>query len=321
MYAVKSKERFKIDIYLKKKKKRRYYILIFLLPAIIIYTCFMALPLFNSMIMSFFTGEGLIPNQFCGFENYVKLFTKIPYKERFFNALRNNVKFFLMVLTIQNLGGLFISILVTRKFRGNTFFRRITYLPTTLSVLVAGFLFCLILNPVWGLFDQILAAIGLESWIRPWLGDPATALPAISFVTGWQYLGIPILFFTAAIDGIDESIFEAAKIDGAGTWQTVKYIIIPLITPVIGIITILTFVGNFTGFDIIYAMAGSTGAPGYATDIFGTLFYRAAFAAKDRGGWGIGMGATVASVTFIIIFLGVMFFLFIFKVKGIGKKK
>ena len=131
MYAVKSKERFKIDIYLKKKKKKRYYILIFLLPAIIIYTCFMALPLFNSMIMSFFTGEGLIPNQFCGFENYVRLFTKIPYKERFFNAFWNNVKFFLMVLMIQNLGGLFISILVTRKFQGNTFFRRITYLPTT----------------------------------------------------------------------------------------------------------------------------------------------------------------------------------------------
>jgi len=309
------------DVYLKKKKNKRYYILIFLLPAIIVYTFFMALPLFNSMIMSFFTGEGLIPNQFCGFENYIRLFTKIPYKERFFNAFWNNVKFFLMVLIIQDFVGLFVSILVTRKFWGNTFFRRITYLPTTLSVLVAGFLFCLILNPIWGLFDKILIGIGLESWIRPWLGDPATALPAISFVTGWQYLGIPILFFTAAIDGIDEEIFEAAKIDGAGTWSIIKYIILPLITPVIGIITILTFAGNFTGFDIVYAMTGSLGAPGYVTDILGTLFYRAAFAPKTWGGWGIGMGATVATITFIIIFLGVMFFLFIFNVKGIRTKK
>ena len=302
-----------MHIHMKTRKKKRFFIFFFLLPAIIIYTCFMALPLFNSMVMSFFTGKGLIPNHFCGLQNYIKLFTKMPYKERFFNAFWNNVKYFLMLLVIQNLIGLFISLLVTIKFPGNTFFRRITFLPTTLSVLVAGFLFCLILNPIWGFLNKFLIEIGLESWARPWLGDPATALPSISFVTAWQYIGIPILFFTAAIDGIDNEIFEAAKIDGAGFWSSAKYITLPLIIPAIKIITILTFVGNFTQMAIVYAMAGTYGAPGYSTDIFGTLFYRSTFATIDRGGWGIGMGSTIASVMFIIIAIVILFFMFFFK--------
>lgn len=295
-----------------KKKRIRYYILLFLLPALIVYTFFMTLPLINSLILSFYSGKGLIPDQFVGFANYIKLFTKSPFNKMFFNAFWNNVKFFVMVTIFQNVTGFVMAVMVTRKFRASTFFRRFFFLPVTLSVIVTGFLFSLMLNPIWGFIDKIIRTIGLGFLIRPWLGDSLTALPAISLVVAWQYLGMPILFFTAAIDGIDSEIFESANLDGAGILATVRYIIFPLILPVIGIVMILTFVSIFTGFDIIYAMATSRGEPAYSTDIFGTLFYRSAFSAVARGYWGMGMGATIASVMFIIVLLGVLFWLFLF---------
>ena len=227
----------------------------------------------------------------------------------------------MIVTFFQNVIGFFIAVLVTRRFTGSTFFRRISFLPTTLSVLVAGFLFTLILNPIWGIFDKFLEAIGLGFLIRPWLGTPSIALWVIAIVTSWQYLGTSIIFYTAGIDAIDSEILEAAKIDGAGPLAEIRYIIFPSILPIVGIVTILIFIGDFTQFDIVYAMTSPYANPRYGTDLFGSLFYRAAFFPTGRGGWGMGMGTTVATVIFFIVTIGVLFLLFAFRMKGIGRKK
>lgn len=303
-----------------KRKKIRYFIPIFLSAGILIYTIFMVVPILNSMVLSLYTGEGMNPTEFVGFGNYIKLFTQWSFKERFFNAFKNTIKFFLIVTLIQNVIGFSIAVLVTRKFRGNTFFRRISFLPTTLSVLVVGFLFRLLLNPTWGVFDKILEALGLGFLIRPWLGSTVTALPIIAIVVSWQWIGESILFYTAGIDAIDEEVLDAAKIDGAGLLAEIRYIIFPSILPIIGIVTILIFIGDFTQFDIIYAMATTRGNPIYSTDLLGSLFYRVTFQSAERGGWGMGMGAAVATIIFIIVFIGVIFYLFIFRMKGSGRE-
>ena len=120
----------------------------------------MVVPILNSMFLSFYTGEGMsTPTEFVGFGNYIKLFTQFPFKDRIINAFRNNVEFFLIVTLIQNVVGFFLAVLISRKFWGNKFFRRISFLPTTLSVLVVGFLFSLMLNPVWGIFDKIIESV------------------------------------------------------------------------------------------------------------------------------------------------------------------
>jgi raffinose/stachyose/melibiose transport system permease protein len=292
-------------------RARKSVIWLFLFPALLFYTAFMAIPLFSSVVLSFFTGKGLVPNEFVGLRNYISLFTALPFKERFFNALLNNLKFFFFVWLFQNVAGFVIAILVTRSVP--VFFRRLSFIPTTLSVIVAGFLFSLFLNPIWGFVDSILKSLGLGFLIRSWLGDPSIALIVIALIVAWQYMGIPILFFAASIDNIDSGIFDAGKIDGASTLQIVRYIILPLSIPTIGTITILTFIGNFTQFDIIYAMASSFGDPAYGTDIFGTLFYRAAFGAPDRGGWGMGMGAAVATIMFIVVLIGVLLWMRLFR--------
>ena len=145
----------------KRKKRWKPFMVFFIFPAAAIYTFFLLLPIVDSLRLSFYSGSGFIPTEFVGFDNYVKLFTEFPFKQRILNAFTNNIEFFIIVTIVQNIFGFFIAFLVTRKIMGNNFFRKISFLPTTLSVLVVGFLFKLILNPTWGIFDKMLTAIGL----------------------------------------------------------------------------------------------------------------------------------------------------------------
>lgn len=296
-------------------KKHGKFLFLFIFPAFIIYLLFMLLPILNSMRYSFFTGEGLELNKFVGFDNYISLFTEERYYTQFWNAFSNNIKFFLMVTVMQNIFGFFMAVLVTRSFKGSKFMRKLSFLPTTLSVLVVGYVFKLILNPYYGVFDKFLELIGLEEFIIPWLGDPRSALIIISMATSWQFFGTSVLFYTSGIDGIDDSILEAARIDGANVWQEIIHVILPSVLPIVGIVTILIFIGDFTQFDIVYAMTSTKGDPGYATDLFGSLFYRTAFSSVSQGGWGTGMGAAVATMMFIVVSIGVGGFLLFFNKK------
>jgi len=188
--------------------------------------------------------------------------------------------------------------------------------PVAISVIIVGFVFKLILNPVWGVFDRILRTVGLAALIRPWLGDPLLALPILAVVTAWHYIGIPIIFFTAGIDSINTDIIEAGRIDGLGSVGEVRHILIPILKPIIGIVTILTFVGNFSEFEIVYSMETVYGNPEYATDVFGSFFYRTAFGTVMNNVNDVGLGAALASIMFLIIFVGVLVFLRIFRRHG-----
>ncbi len=297
---------------LEARRKHARFLFLFIFPAFIIYTVFMLLPILNSMKYSLYSGDGLIPNQFVGLDNYIRLFSEERYFTKFWNAFRNNINFFIIVTLIQNVLGFFMAVLVSRSYRGAKFFRKLSFLPTTLSVLVVGYIFKLILNPYYGVFDKFLVMLGLDKLILPWLGDPRTALFVVSVAVSWQFFGESVLFYTSGIDSISKSIMEAACIDGANIWQEIYHIILPSVLPIIGIVTILIFIGDFTQFDIIFAMTGTRGDPNYSTDLFGSLFYRTAFASSERGGWGTGMGAAVATMMFIIVTIGVGIFMTFF---------
>ncbi len=299
-----------------KNKNFRWIIFLYLAPALFIYILFLVFPILNSLRLSFYTGNLFEATDFVGLENYIKLFTKNPWNERLLNAFVNNVKFFVILSLFQNVTALLLSVILVSKLKGMNFFRTIFFLPTTLSVLVVGFLFSMILNPIWGIFDKILEAIGAGFLIRPWLGDPVTALPIIAIVTAWQFLGIPLVLFTAGIQGISTEIFEAARVDGVNAIDLFRFITFPLLKPVIGIVMVLTYIGNFTAFDQIYAMATTSGNPNYATDIFGTFFYRITF---GRGSVSfnpdIGLGAAIATIMFLVILIGVLMWLKVFNRK------
>jgi raffinose/stachyose/melibiose transport system permease protein len=286
--------------------QRRLIWFLFLVPALLVYISFMAFPLLNSMRLSFYTGVGLTPDRFTGFSNYVELFTNPLWRDRFFNAVGNTFVFFFIHMAVQNTLGLLFAILLSSSLKGHNFYRTIIFIPATLSILVTGFLWRLILNPQWGALNKILEAIGLESWARPWLGDPDVALIAISLVSSWQWVGLPTMMFLAGLLTISDDLIEAARVDGASSWQIFWKIKIPLLMPVIGIVSVLTFVGNFNAFDVIFAMAGSRGDPAYATDLLGTFFYRTAIAGEHPVAQpNMGVGAAVATCIFLILMAGV----------------
>lgn len=208
----------------------------------------------------------------------------------------------------QNCLAIIFALLLTSKdFNASRFYQTIIFLPVTFAVLITGYLWKLLLNPQWGAFASLLNMAGLDSMIKPWLGDEHTALTAVGLVSAWQWMGIPTMMFYAALQTIPYDVIEAAEIAGANMWQKVTKIKIPMIMPVIGIVAILTFVNNFNAFDVIFAMENANGAPQYSTDIMGTLFYRVGIAGQHPVGIpNPGLGAAIATVTFLMLLAGAL---------------
>jgi len=278
----------------------------YLLPAMIFYIVFMAWPLLDSLRLSLYTGSAGIGRTFAGLENYKKLFTVPQYAERYWSAFGHTFIFFFIHMLVQNCLGIFFATLLTNKsMRGRGFYQTIIFVPVTLAVLVTGYLWKLLLNPVWS--GPFLENLGLNFLVRPWLGDRATALVCVSLVSCWQWIGIPTMMFVAALRNISEDFYEAATIEGANNWQIFWRIKLPLIRPVVGMIAILTFVNNFNAFDVVFAMTNVNGAPNYATDLIGTLFYRVGIAGQHPVGIpDPGMGSAIATITFLFLCLGVL---------------
>ncbi len=287
-------------------KKKQNSWLFYIIPALLFYTCFMAFPLADSIRISFFSASSG-ENAFVGFKNYVELFTNPVYSERYWGAFKNTWYFFFIHIVVQNVLGLVFALMLSSKgMKAVKFYQTIIFIPVTLAILVTGYLWKLILNPQWGALPLFLNAIGLEQFVQPWLGDEQYALTAVSLVSSWQWVGIPTMMFLAGLQGISDDLFEAADIAGCSAWQKILYIKLPLIKPVLGMVAILTFVNNFNAFDVVFAMENVNGAPQYSTDLIGTLFYRVGIAGQHPVGIpNPGMGATIATVTFFMLMIGV----------------
>lgn len=287
-----------------------WHLVLFLGPAVLIYSAFMVFPLFDSLRLSLFTsgGEGL--GVFVGLDNYIRLLTDPDWAPRFWRALQNNVVFFAIHMLVQNpIGLLLAAILSTRILRGRALYRTLIFAPTVLSVVIVGFIWKLILSPLWGVAEGGLEAIGLGDQFAPWLGLQGSALVVVSLMSVWQYVGIPMLLFSAALLSIPDEIVEAGRVDGAGPLRIFTRIQLPMIAPTIGIVAILTFVGNFNAFDLVYAVQGGLAGPEFSTDLMGTFFYRTFFGFQLQLG-NPTMGATVAGMMFVIVMFGVCLYLF-----------
>jgi len=277
-----------------------------LAPAFLFYVLFMAWPLLDSLRLSLYTGSAGIGRSFVGFDNFKRLFTVEQYAQRYSGAFVHTVIFFIIHMTVQNcLGILFAVFLTDKAMKGRVFYQTVIFLPVTFAVLVTGYLWKLLLNPVWS--GPFLQSLKLDFLVRPWLGDRNTALLCVSLVSCWQWIGIPVMMFVAALRGISDDFIEAANIEGASGSQIFWRIKLPLIKPVVGMIAILTFVNNFNAFDVVFSLENVNGAPNYATDLIGTLFYRVGIAGQHPVGIpDPGMGAAIATITFFVLCLGVI---------------
>jgi raffinose/stachyose/melibiose transport system permease protein len=274
----------------------RWHIAVFLAPAVLVYTAIMILPLFGTMQLSLFRVENQ-QSFFVGLDNFRTLLGDERWSASFWNALGNNMWFFVAAL------------LSHPKLRFAAFYRSAIFIPTILSFVIVGFVWKLILSPLWGVAPNMLDLVGLKSLFAPWLGQKEYALTALGLISVWQFIGIPMMLIYAALLSIPDEIIEAAECDGITGASQFWKIKLPLILPSIGIISILTFVGNFNAFDLIYSAQGALAGPNYSTDILGTFMFRTFFGFQLQVG-DKNMGATIASLMFFIILIGVCVYLF-----------
>lgn len=292
----------------------RWHIAVFLAPAVLVYTAVMILPLFGTLQLSLFkSGPG--GSVFVGLDNFRTLLGDPRWSASFWNALKNNTWFFIIHMLVQNpIGILLAALLSSPRLRFSSVYRTAIFIPTILSFVIVGFAWKLILSPLWGVAPYLLDLVWLKGLFAPWLGKEEYALTTLGLISVWQFVGIPMMLIYAALLSIPDEVIEAAEIDGITGMAQFWKIKLPLILPSIGIISVLTFVGNFNAFDLIYSAQGALAGPNYSTDILGTFLYRTFFGFQLQIG-DRNMGSTIASMMFFIILAGVCLYLFVIQTR------
>jgi raffinose/stachyose/melibiose transport system permease protein len=276
----------------------------FLLPAFLLYTIFMVYPLLSALADSLWRWEGTARREFAGTGNFSSLFSTFPLNRELWPAFWHTMVFFAGTMVVQNTFGLLVAVLLFELPAARRFLRTVYTVPYLIGGLVVGYLWSLLLSPTFGPVNAFLHGIGLDSLARPWLGDPATALPVVILVNAWQYVGFPVLLFGAALAGLPPEYAEAARVDGATAWHRFRKVTLPLLLPSIGVVSILTFIGSMNTFELVYSLEGAQGnqptGPGGATDVLGLIFYRVAF--QEGGVNAIGQSSALAVLLFVVTF-------------------
>ncbi len=269
-------------------------IILFLLPAAILFFSIIVIPVIMSVYYSLQDWDGMSDMKFVGFDNYIKLFTSSTIN--FPQSLLNAVLYMSASVFIQLPFSLLLALLLARGRRGSRMFLSAYFIPVLLSTVVIGQLWLKIYNPDYGLLNQGLSALGLESWSKAWLGDRGTALVAAFIPTMWQFTGYHMLLMYAGIQGVPNEIKEAALIDGASESQINRKIIIPMIKPVLRVCLIISVTGSLKIFDMVYILTG--GGPAHATEVPSTLLYSRMFL---RNQYGLGSAIAVLLIALCMI--------------------
>jgi multiple sugar transport system permease protein len=273
------------------------YSALFLLPYLIGAFLLIVIPLFLSLILSFFTYDGLSAPVWSGWANF-----RDVWQEPLFGiALVNSVKFIYLAVPLRLLAALGLALLFSRPRRGTGLYRAMVYLPTIVPEVAYALLWLWILNPLYGPLNQILRSIGLPA--PAWLVNEKTALPALVMMTLFT-IGEGFVVLLAALKFTSREIYDAAWVDGSGRWYAFFHITLPLLKPWLILLVvrdvILAFQSTFTP---AYLMTG--GGPYYATLFLPMLAFEEAF---DRLRFGLG---SVIVLLMVLCTLGLLALLFV----------
>lgn len=214
-------------------------------------------------------------------------------------AAGNTFKMALFGLFIQNPLAIWIAVLLNRKFVTGYFLRAAIFFPVIISLVVLSVVWSQILSYE-GTLNMVLSHLGLEHWIRDWLGDTSTVFPTIILLTQWQGLGYCVIFYLAGLQSIPAELYEAARIDGAGAVQRFRKITLPLLMPTITIVTFLIIVGGLKLFDIPYIL--TSGGPGTSSYTLALAIYNAAFR-ENNAGYSIAAGVVLMLIILVVTFI------------------
>lgn len=228
-----------------------------LAPTLVIFGLFLFFPALNGVWISLTKWDGINPQIFVGLKNYMDLLEDKNFREAFLRTL------FFTLISVPGVyaAALGLAVLLTGNIKGSDFFRAVFYWPTMISTIVVGLSWRFLLGEDFGLLNYLLTRMGAEP--VKWLTDPTNAMCTVIFVTIWSMAGYYMVMFIAGIKAISETYYEAAKIDGASSWQQFRFITLPLLKPTSLLVLVLSMVSIIKTYPLVFAL--TQGGPAGAT--------------------------------------------------------
>lgn len=266
---------------------------LFIAPNFLGVLVFIVFPVFFALYMSFQDWNGVTPPRFIGLGNFGDVFSD----SLFWLSLRNTAIYTVLTVPTGVAFSLGVAALLHQRVRGLSIFRTAMFIPVVTSALAAAVVWKWIFDYNNGLINDVLSLLNFNQ--IPWLADPTWALIGLAIFGVWQGFGLTAIILLAALQGVPESLLEAASLDGAGAWRRFWSITLPLIAPAMLFVTITSFITAFQLFAQVYYMTG--GGPGTSTYVMNLLIYRRAFV-ENR----FGSASALAYILFAIIFVVTM---------------
>jgi multiple sugar transport system permease protein len=276
--------------------------MLFVLPWIIGFLAFTLIPMLYSLYYSFTSYNAIKPARWVGLENYVLILTQDPYVG---TALVNTLYLTFFGVVLGTIFALVLALLLNQRVRGVGIYRTLFYLPTMLPIIVSAFIFLLVLDPQEGIINNALALVGIQG--PGWLNSPAWSKPALVLLGLWG-VGNSVVIYLAGLQDVPQQLLEAASTDGAGWWQRLWNVTLPMLSPVIFFNVVLAVINTLQNFlSIFFLTSTSTGGPGgpaNSTLTWGLLIYNNAFF-NSRMGY-----ASAMSWLMFLVVLGLTLLLF-----------
>jgi multiple sugar transport system permease protein len=262
--------------------------MLFVAPAIIHLIIFTVIPVIMAFFLSFMAYRAIEPPRWNGLQNYVNLFNE----SLFWTALGNTLLYALLSVPARMIIALLIAVLLNQAIPFRSFFRAAVYLPQVTSIAAISIVWMWLYNPEYGLINQGFKAFGLTP--QTWLYNPQLALVSIVIMTTWYGVGANMVIFLAGLQSIPEHLYEAARIDGADTWNIFRHITVPMLSTTTVFVLLTNVMEAFRVFESIYVM--TNGGPGRATTTLTVVIYKRGFE-----NFQFGQASAMAFVLFIVV--------------------
>lgn len=261
----------------------------FALPAFVIYTILLVVPIFMAFYFSFNNWNGFNAMKFVGLQNYINLF----HDSRLGNAVKNTAVISITVVVLVNVLGLFLAILVNKASVKSNVFRTIFFVPFVLSTVAISFAWKSILSYN-GVLNGFLEAAGLSQWVGNWLGKKNLAIICIIVVEIWRTLGYHMMLYLAALQTVPQELYEACTVDGGNSWDKFRNVTLPLIVSGMSVSVLMSIINELRIYDVVKIM--TDGGPGYDTE---TIVYN--IVAQGFSNNMVGYSSAIAVVLFVVI--------------------
>ena len=292
-----------------KKEKFNFAPYILILPACLLMGLIMIYPLGKVFYLSFqhYNPTKPFTNGFAGLDNFITIFTK----KEFYNALGVSAKFVACEVVLQLIFGMIVALILNQKFKGRGFFRALTFIPWALSGVLTAVLWSIMFNQHFGVFNDLLSKLGIIKEPIAWLANTKFVLGSVIVAELWRGIPFFAISLLAAMQGLPDDIYEAARVDGSTKFQTFRFITLPMLKNTIVLTTLLRTIWEFNSVDLIYSLTG--GGPVGKTTTLSMLIANQAIKTSNYG-----YGSALSVVSFAILAVIAVIYM---KLSGFGKEE